>query len=123
MAGQVYWVILSLSVLPQPLIATSIYVAQISEINGVLSYYDANEDYWVKTQNVSGFFKIYDKEVFGSLISSKDILLDIYENPVREALIDTETGYKTYELFGDKQTNYYLKKLARMCLINYLIKK
>ena len=78
-----------------------------------MSYYDATEDYWVKTQNVSGFFKIYDKEVFGSLISSKDILLDIYEKPVREALIDTETGYKTYELFGDKQTNYYLKKLNK----------
>ena len=112
-AGQTYWVILSLSVLPQPIISTSIYVAQISETNGVLSYYDATEDYWVKTQNVSGFFKIYDKEVFGSLISSKDILLDIYEKPVREASIDTETGYKTYELFGDKQTNYYLKKLNK----------
>ena len=113
-AGQSYWVILSLSVLPQPLGPTSIYVAQIAETNGVLSYYDANEDYWVKTQNVSGFFKIYDKEVFGSLISSKDILLDIFEKPVREALIDIETGYKTYELFGDKQTNYYLKKLNKV---------
>ena len=40
-AGQTYWVILSLSVLPQPIISTSIYVAQISETNGVLSYYDA----------------------------------------------------------------------------------
>ena len=60
------------------------------------------------------FFKIYDQVDYGSLIGSKDILLDIFENPVREALIDTQSGYKTYELFGDKQTNFYLKKLNKV---------
>ena len=113
-AGKIYWIIASLSVLPQSLSSASIFMATVSQTDGVLSYYDAVESYWVKEQNKSGFFKVYDQDNFGSLISSKDILLDIFEKPVREALIDSDAGYKTYELFGDKQTNYYLKKLNKV---------
>lgn len=70
---------------------------------------------WLISENYSVFYKLtstYDTEVE---LDSKNLILDIFEKPIREAVFnENDTSYQKYEIFGDKQSNYIHKKLTRI---------
>ena len=70
---------------------------------------------WLIVENYSVYYSLtstYDTEVE---LSSKNLILDIFEKPIREAVFyDNDTSYQKYEIFGDKQSNYIHKKLTRI---------
>lgn len=111
-----YWFVISLSSLPMSNSGTaSVYTAQISKSDGIIAYYDSTNAKWIKTLGVSGYIKVSSSNITGDPLSGRDIMLDILENPVREAItFGGSSDESLYEIIGDNQFNYILKKLNKI---------
>ena len=110
-----YWFVLSLSSLPFSNSGTaSIFSAQVTKQGGVLGYYDETLKKWIKTLNVSGYIKISASNIEGDPLSGRDIMLDILQNPIRDANSFGGSDEKEFEVIGDSQFNFILKKLNKI---------
>ena len=111
-----YWFVISLSSLPMSNSGTaSVFSAQITKTDGIIAYYNSTTAKWIKTLGVSGYTKVSSSNITGDALSGRDILLDILENPIREAItFGGSSDESLYEIIGDNQHNYILKKLNKI---------
>ena len=115
-----YWFVISLAALPLSNSGTaSVYTAQVAQTDGVLAYYDEDLAKWIKTLGVSGYVSITSSNINGTPLSGRDIMLDILENPVRDAVtFGGSSDENAYETIGDTQFNYIVKKLNKITDVN-----
>jgi hypothetical protein len=110
-----YWFVISVSTLPISTSGTvNVYTAQISKQDGIIAYYNSTTGKWIKTLNSSGYVKISASNIEGEPLSGRDIMLDILENPIRDANSFGGSNEKEFEVIGDTQFNYILKKLNKI---------
>lgn len=65
-------------------------------------------------ENKTAYYKIVSSNITETPLSSTDVVLDIFEKPVRDAQYHgSDPTLQKYELFGDKNSNYILKKLDK----------
>lgn len=65
-------------------------------------------------ENTSPYYKITSSNISETPVSSTDLVLDIFERPIREAqYFGSDSSLQKYELFGDKNSNYITKKLTK----------
>lgn len=115
-----YWFVISLASLPISNTGTaSVFTAQVTQTDGVLAYYDPDLAKWIKTLGVSGYVSITSSNINGTPLGCRDIMLDILENPVRDAItFGGSSDESLYETIGDTQFNYIVKKLNKITDIN-----
>ena len=117
-ANTTYWIIASCdNIVPvdinnTPVIDISYHLSTGKNIAEIST---ATSSGWLITSDYSVYYKLtatYDTE---KELSSRNYLLDIFEKPIREAVFySDDSSYQKYELFGDKQSNYIIKKLSRI---------
>jgi len=116
LGSNTYWFIISLSSLPISTSGTAkAYTAQIDLTDGVIAYYDYDLAKWIKTLDKSGYIKLLGSNILGDPLSSRDILLDILETPIREVnTFGGGTDESQFEVIGDDQFTYILKKINKI---------
>jgi hypothetical protein len=109
-----YWVVGVLDNLPVG-VSTSpvIKIPKHTKTNSFLGY--STTDFtttYSLYENTSPYFKITSSNISESPLASTDLVLDIFERPIREAeYFGNDSLLQKYELFGDKNSNFITKKI------------
>lgn len=91
---------------------TELYVATHSSTGNYIAETNTNiVSTWLAKENKSVFYKLVTNDI---VLDSKDYVLDLFEKPIREALYYSDSSYQKYELIGDSNSNYLLKKLSKI---------
>ena len=69
---------------------------------------------WLVSKDTSAYYKLFSTDENDLELSSNDFILDIFEKPIRQATYFTDVSLKNYELIGDKQSNFLLKRLSKI---------
>lgn len=69
---------------------------------------------WLVSEDTSAFYKLFSTDENDLELSSQDLILDIFEKPIREATYFAESSLRNFELIGDKQSNFLQKRLTKV---------
>lgn len=69
---------------------------------------------WLTTDDFVPYYNIFANKDIDIELSSNDYILDIFEKPIREAEYYDNQQFDKYELIGDAQSNFLLKKLNKI---------
>lgn len=112
-----YWILGILDNLPVGVSTSPVLkIPKHSKTGAFLGYpsvdFSAN---YVLYENTSPYYKIVSSNISDSPLASTDILLDIFERPIRQVeYFGNDASLQKYELFGDKNSNFVNKKLAKV---------
>ena len=69
---------------------------------------------WLVYKDTSVYHKLFSADENDLELSSNDLILDIFEKPIRKATYFTDISLRNYEMIGDKQSNFLLKRLSKV---------
>lgn len=86
----------------------------ISSSNFIAESSDDTTSGWLVTESYAPYYRFFANSNIDVELDSKDYILDIFEKPIREAeYYSSDTQYDKFELIGDKQSNYLIKRLTK----------
>ena len=111
-----YWVVGVLDNLPVGVSTNPVIkIPKHTKTNSFLGYSTTDfTDAYSLYENTSPYYKITSSNISESPLASTDLVLDIFERPIREAeYFGSDSSLQKYELFGDKNSNFITKKLTK----------
>lgn len=111
-----YWVVGLLDNLPVGVSTNPVIkIPKHTKTNAFLGYSIADfTTTYSLYENTSPYYKITSSNISENPLSSTDLVLDLYERPIREAeYFGSDSSLQKYELFGDKNSNFILKKMTK----------
>ena len=111
-----YWIVAELDNLPVGISADPNIIISTHTKSGAFFGYPSTDftTTYSLFENKTAYYKIVSSNITESPLSSTDIILDIFEKPIRDAqYFGSDSTLQKYELFGDKKSNYILKKLDK----------
>lgn len=115
-ADTYYWVEVLLDNLPIAVTGSVyIYLATHTLSGNELAYFDSTDSKWVRIANTTAYNKLTSFLTSSAELQSTDLLLDIYETPIKEVNVyGGSTDLSKFEVLGNKQFNYLLKKFDKV---------
>jgi hypothetical protein len=115
-ADTYYWVEVLLDNLPIA-VTGNVYIYLATHVleGNELAYYDDTDLTWVRLANTTAYNKLTSFLTTSAELQSTDLLLDIYETPIKQVSVyGGSTDLSKYEVLGNKQFNYLLKKFNKV---------
>ena len=116
-ANTLYWIqITSDSVIDTNIVNPAvIYIPKHSSTGKYLAVTSGDTSTgWLVSEDTSVFYKLFSTDENDLELSSQDLILDIFEKPIREATYFAESSLRNFELIGDKQSNFLQKRLSKV---------
>ena len=115
-ADTFYWAVLTLDNLPIAVTGSvSIELASHEKTDYEVAYFDETDTKWVRLANRTAYYDLASFNTVSLELNSKDYLLDIYENPIKEVtLYGGSSDLSKYEVIGNENFNYVLKKFDKV---------
>jgi hypothetical protein len=97
-----YWIVMTVDNLPTaPTGTPTFYIQTLAKTSGFFGYRSGN---WFLTENLTAYTKFTSENKAASALSGTDILYDILEYPIREAVsFGGSDDLTKYEVIGNEQ--------------------
>ena len=107
-----YWIVMTVDNLPTaPTGTPTFYIQTLAKTSGFFGYRSGN---WFLTENLTAYTKFTSENKAASALSGTDILYDILEYPIREAVsFGGSDDLTKYEVIGNEQAIYLIKKMQK----------
>lgn len=108
-----YWIVLTVDNLPTaPSGTPAIYIQTLAKTGGFFGYRSGN---WYLSENLTAYTKFTSENKALSALSGVNILYDILEYPIREAVsFGGSEDLTKYEVIGNEQAIYLAKKMQKV---------
>jgi hypothetical protein len=117
LANTIYWIQITCDNIIDTNInnPAAIYISKHTSIGKYFAVISAETSTgWLVNKDTSVYYKLFSADENDLELSSNDLILDIFEKPIRKATYFTDISLRNYELIGDKQSNFLLKRLSKV---------